>query len=318
MLMPYLTTQSTTRATRWLGALVALFVVLGIYFCLESGSLLAQSPQEAARKAEDALRGSSTPADDRSTERPLGDAKEMSLWDLYIAGGIFMIPITLLSLVALAFAVERTFALRRNKVFPEALVEGFGEMSAEGTFDPRKAYRLCQQFPSPAANVIRAMLLKVGRPHSEVEQAVSLASDREATKLFGNVRPISLTVTVAPLLGLLGTVQGMIIAFYDTAFAPLGVNKAEFLAKGIYTALVTTFGGLTVAIPAACLVHFFEGRIMTRFREIDEFLFNLLPQVERYEGKLRVSRQQLSDLAHGNDTPTLPATPMATGPAATH
>jgi biopolymer transport protein ExbB len=231
----------------------------------------------------------------------------MSLLDLYIAGGVFMIPITLLSFVALAFTVERAVALRRNRVLPADLVEGFGEMAAEGGFDPRKAYRLCQQYPSPAAMVIRAMLLKVGRPHAEVEQAVTEASDREATKLYTNVRPIALTVTIAPLLGLLGTVQGMIMAFYDTAFAPVGVNKAQFLAEGIYTALITTFGGLTVAIPAACVVHYFEGRIMARFREIDELLFNMLPQVERYEGKLRVNRQHLAEPAFSADVAAVPS-----------
>jgi biopolymer transport protein ExbB len=289
------------RATRLLGSAAALLVVLAVYLLLDGRQLAAQSPDEAARKADEALR----PAAEPQPGTPLrtsavGDeAKEMSLLDLYIAGGIFMIPITLLSLVALAFAVERAFALRQNKVLPHELVEGFGNMSSEGGFDPRKAYRLCQNHPSPAANVIRAMLLKVGRPHAEVEQAVSEASDREATKLFTNVRPIALTVTIAPLLGLLGTIQGMIMAFYDTAFAPVGVNKAQFLAEGIYTALITTFGGLTVAIPCACIVHYFEGRIMARFREIDELLFNLLPQVERYEGKLRVSRQQLSDSNYG-------------------
>jgi biopolymer transport protein ExbB len=199
---------------------------------------------------------------------------------------------------------------RWSKVIPPELIEGFGDMSADGGFDPRKAYRLCQQYPSPAANVIRAMLLKVGRPHAEVEQAVSDASDREATKLYSNVRPIALTVTIAPLLGLLGTVQGMIMAFHRTAIAEVGVNKAQALAAGIYTALVTTFAGLTVAIPAACLVHFLEGRILGRFREMDELLFNLLPQVERYEGKLRVSRQQLGDASNGSE-PSASAPPVA-------
>jgi biopolymer transport protein ExbB len=314
--MNLFTPSSLARTTRWFGAVAALLVVLAVHICLESAPLRAQTPQEAARKAEEALNNSDTPAAEAGADRT-DVPRRMSLLDLYIAGGIFMIPITALSLLALAFSVERAFALRRGKVMPEGLIEGFGDMSAEGGFDPRRAYRLCQQYPSPAAAVIRAMLLKVGRPHSEVEHAVSLASDREATKLFTNVRPIQLTVTVAPLLGLLGTVQGMIIAFYDTAFAPIGINKAEFLAKGIYTALVTTFGGLTVAIPAACIVHYFEGRIMARFREIDEFLSNLLPQVERYEGKLRVNRQQLAEVA-GGDLPAVPATPMAAGPAATH
>jgi biopolymer transport protein ExbB len=297
------------RATRWLGAFAALLVVLAIHFYLQSEQLAAQTPDEAARKAEEALR----PAPASANAKPGGmqsgedDPIEMSLLDLYIAGGIFMIPITILSFVALSFAVERAFALRRNRVLPAELVEGFGEMAAEGGFDPRKAYRLCQQHPSPAANVIRSMLLKVGRPHAEVEQAVSEASDREATKLYSNVRPIALTVTIAPLLGLLGTVQGMILAFHQTAFAAVGVNKAQALAAGIYTALVTTFAGLTVAIPAACLVHFLEGRTLGRFREIEELLFNMLPQVERYEGKLRVNRQHLAETAYSSDVAAAPS-----------
>ncbi len=298
-----------TRATRWIGAAAALLVVLAAHLCLESSRLEAQTQSDAARKAEEALRAApaNANANGGTTQSAADDPIEMSLLDLYIAGGIFMIPITILSLVALSFTVERLFALRRNRVLPRELVEGFGEMAAEGGFEPRKAYRLCQQHPSPAATVIRAMLLKVGRPHAEVEQAVAEASDREATKLYTNVRPIALTVTIAPLLGLLGTVQGMIMAFYDTAFAPVGVNKAQFLAEGIYTALITTFGGLTVAIPAACIVHYFEGRIMARFREIDELLFNMLPQVERYEGKLRVNRQHLAEPAYSADVAAAPS-----------
>jgi biopolymer transport protein ExbB len=275
----------------------------GVMLIIAAHSILstpfAQAQTDAAtRRADEALAAPSNaaPASAPSQAQPL-EQQEMSLWDLYIAGGIFMIPITLISFVAMAFAVERFFALRREKVVPSELVAGFGDMSAHGGFDPRKAYRLCQQYPSAAANVVRAMLLKVGRPHAEVEQAVADASDREANKLYTNIRPIALSVTIEPLLGLLGTVQGMIMAFYDTAYAPIGVNKAQYLAAGIYTALITTFGGLTVAIPAACVVHYFEGRIMARFREIDELLANLLPQVEKYEGKLRANRQQAPEAA---------------------
>jgi biopolymer transport protein ExbB len=284
--------------TRLLAFAACALTIIAAHSILLAPSAQAQS-DAATRRADDALAApssSTTAATTPPAAQPL-EQQEMSLWDLYVAGGIFMIPITLISFVALAFAVERFFALRREKVVPRELVSGFGDMSAHGGFDPRKAYRLCQQYPSAAANVVRAMLLKVGRPHSEVEQAVADASDREANKLYTNIRPIALSVTIEPLLGLLGTVQGMIMAFYATAYAPVGVNKAQYLAAGIYTALITTFGGLTVAIPAACVVHYFEGRIMARFREIDELLANLLPQVERYEGKLRANRQQTPDAA---------------------
>ncbi len=295
---------SFTSRRRMLTSLATVLLLLG------SGGLgcraaQAQEPGAAAKSpdelAAEALAGTpEKPAATAAANEMAGQIQEpMSLWDLYIKGGIFMIPITLMSFVAIAFSVERYLALRRHKVIPQELIAAFGEMSSQGGFDPRKAYRICQQFPSAASNIVRAMLLKVGRPHSEVEHAVSEASNKEATKLYGNVRPIALAVTISPLLGLLGTVQGMIMAFYDTAFTPVGVSKSTALAQGIYTALVTTFAGLCVAIPAAMMCHFFEGKILKLFQEIDELLFNLLPQVERYEGKLRVSR---SGLAEGEKT----------------
>ena len=84
--------------------------------------------------------------------------------------------------------------------------------------------------------------------------------------------------------------------------AVLAVEAIE-LAKGIYTALVTTLAGLVVAIPAAMMAHFFERRIKDLFLEIDELLFSLMPQVERYEGRLRVSRQSLSGGADESEPP---------------
>jgi len=218
-------------------------------------------------------------------------------------GGFFMYPIYAFSFIVVLYSIERALALRRRKIIPEELINGFGDLaSAQTGFDPRKAYKLCQQFPSTASNVIRAMLLKIGRPHSEVEQAVREANEREAAKLYTNIRPLNLSASAAPLLGLLGTVQGMIIAFFATAHLGEGANKAQVLAKGVYVALITTFAGLCVAIPAVCASHYFEGKIQRLFREIDELIFNLLPQLERFEGKLRVSRQQLS----GAESPERP------------
>jgi biopolymer transport protein ExbB len=141
------------------------------------------------------------------------------------------------------------------------------------------------------------MLLKVGRPHGEVEHAVAETSEREAERMYSNVRWLTLMAAVAPLYGLTGTVWGMIIAFRQTTILQAGQNKADFLAEGIYTALVTTLGGLLIAIPAAIVAHWFEGRIQSLFHHIDDLLFNLLPQVERYEGRVRFGRQVGDDAA---------------------
>jgi biopolymer transport protein ExbB len=233
------------------------------------------------------------PLDQGDSPATMGRRLEgINVFALIVKGGWFMLPILMMSLVVVTFTIERFIALREDKTLPRELISHLGQLGGnQGGFDPRQAYRLCQQFPSTASNVIRAMLLKVGRPHSEVEHAVAETSEREAERMYANVRWLNLAAAVTPLLGLMGTVWGMIRAFHDTTQLAPGQNKADYLAEGIYVALVTTLSGLAVAIPAAILAHYFEGRITTMFHRIDELLFNLLPQVERYEGRVRFSHQ---------------------------
>ena len=254
--------------------------------------LKSDALRDAERKAEAALAAPAAKPEAPPAQQEMPQVKLLELW---VQGGILMIPITFMSVVVVIFSCERFLALRRRKIIPPKLVKGLGQLAARpGGLDPKQAYRLCQEYPSAAANVFRAVLLKVGRPHAEVERAETDASEHEAAKLYKNVRPINLATTVTPLLGLLGTVQGMIQCFFVTANLPANANKTQSLANGIYIALVTTFGGLVVAIPAALLAHYFEGRIQTLFREIHELLSGLMPQLERYEGKLRVSGKELA------------------------
>ena len=280
------------------GPMPALFVLLVFLTCVSNvGSVCAQDVVE--QKFAEAMKDGEAAAVARESSLIEGKKPEEGMNLLQMAspsvGGVFMYPIYLFSLVVALFGIERIIGLRRAKVIPRRLVEGFGNLAGgQGGFDPRKAYRLCQEYPSTASNVIRAMLLKIGRPHSELETAVAQANEREAAKLYANIRPLNLAATAAPLLGLLGTVQGMIMAFYVTAHLPDGANKGQQLAEGVYVALVTTFAGLVVAIPAVCISHYLEGKIQKLFREIDELVHTLLPQLERYEGKLRVSRHQLA------------------------
>ncbi len=234
-------------------------------------------------------------ADEAASTVRVSEEEGIKFFSLLVKGGWFMVPIGLLSILVVTLAIERGMALRRARILPDALVHDLGRLAGtQGSFDPREAYRVCQRYPSAAANVVRAMLLKIGRPHSEVEHTVGEASEREAERLYANVRWLNLAAGVAPLLGLLGTVWGMIDAFHRTTMLGPGQNKAEELAAGIYIALVTTFGGLMVAIPAAIFAHLFEGRIQKLFHQIDELLFSLLPQIERFEGRMRFG-QPLGD-----------------------
>jgi biopolymer transport protein ExbB len=147
----------------------------------------------------------------------LGLDRIQTLWQLFLAGGFMMWPITIMSVIVVAFGIERFIALRRSRFVPRALQTELAAAAAARPFDPCVAYQTCQRHGSVAATVTMAMLEKVGRPLPEIDRAIEVTKESEASRLYANIRPISLAVSVTPLLGLLGTVQGMIIAFYTTA-----------------------------------------------------------------------------------------------------
>ena len=214
-----------------------------------------------------------------------------SLWDLAVQGGLFMIPIGLASIVVVAFTLERIIGLRLRKIMPPQLLVDLRKLNAGNGIDPREAYDICQKYPSPLANAVQAAVLKVGRPHAELEKSVEDAVARESADMSRNFRPINVVATIAPLLGLIGTVQGMIQAFMViSSTTSTGTAKAQELAHGIYTALVTTFAGLVVAVVAVLLANFLEGRLDRILRSMEELFLDLVPQFERYEGKIRVAR----------------------------
>ena len=254
-----------------------------------------------------------TPGADKEKQQSL------SLLNLYFQGGIFIYPITLLSIIGVIATIERSIALRRKKVVPDELIRALGQLATSpGGFDPRKAFRLCQQFPSAAATVVRTLLLRIGRPVAEIETAVQQTADREATRMYQNVRWLNLASTTGTLLGLLGTIQGMIVVFYTTANLPPAANRVQALSDGIYIKLVTSFSGLLVAIPAVMLAHYFEGRIQRLFYRIDDVLAQVLPQLEKFDGKPRVAsgdgehRETKSSLRRSVEPIALPQ-PVAKG-----
>jgi biopolymer transport protein ExbB len=266
---------------------------------------LAESRLNEADKSNPAAAGSKTVP--QESINPL---------ELLRQGGIELIAILIVSIISMAFAVERFLGLRRVKVVPRKLITGLKDLLVQpGGFDPRPAYKLCQQYPSTAANVVKATLLKLGRPNAELEHTVEEVSEREATRLYANVRWQNLAFNVAPMLGLLGTIRGMIIAFFVTSHLGPDVSKAERLATGIYAALVNTFAGLAVAIPAAILAHVLETRILKLMGELDELMQSMLPQLERFEGHVHVTDQHQAARVGEEPTSAVSADTQAKHPA---
>jgi biopolymer transport protein ExbB len=191
-----------------------------------------------------------------------------SLFEMLVAGGPLMIPILLASFILVLITFERLISLRRRRVVPSIFVERFLLQIREGALDRSEALEKCDDEPSYIAQVFSAALRKWGKPAVEVEQAVLDEGERVANVLRKYLRVINGISTVSPLLGLAGTVWGMMHAF-NTIATNSAMGRAEMLAGGISVALVTTASGLMVAIPAMVLYMYFVGRVDSLVMEID-------------------------------------------------
>ena len=179
-----------------------------------------------------------------------------------------MIPIAFCSLIFVAVVFERIISLRRGRVIPKPFVTRFMHQIREGEIDRDQALELCDESGSPVADVLAGAVRKWGRPAVEVEQAVIDAGERTTNGLRRYLRVLNGVATVSPLLGLLGTVFGMIVAFNAIATAD-AMGRPELLASGISQALLTTAAGLTVAIPALILYMYFISRVDRLIIDID-------------------------------------------------
>jgi biopolymer transport protein ExbB len=222
----------------------------------------------------------------RGTE---SDPSGIDLLTLMARGGAFMIPIGVMSLMVVALAFERLVMLRRRMILPPRLERELRELNQPAhSFDPAEAFQACLRYPSASARVIQAMLLRTGQPLGEVERTANETIEREADRCAGPLRWLNLAAAATPLMGLLGTVWGMIVAFHESTTLTPDRTRSEQLSEGIYTALVTTLAGLVVAIPAAILALYLENRLAKLFHRVEEFAFDIAPGLERFTGRRRL------------------------------
>jgi biopolymer transport protein ExbB len=183
-------------------------------------------------------------------------------------GGPLMIPIGICSVILLVFVFERAISLRRGRVIPRPFVKRFLQQLRDGQLGPESALELCDQNRSPVSDVFAAAIRKWGRPAVEVEQAIIDTGERVTNELRKYLRVINGISSISPLLGLLGTVFGMIQTFNTIAVGD-AMGRPEMLAGGIGQALLTTAGGLCVAIPALTAYLYFVGRVDRLIMDID-------------------------------------------------
>ena len=183
-------------------------------------------------------------------------------------GGPLLIPLAICSFLLFVFMFERSISLRRGRVIPRPFVKRLLHQLREGQLERKEALARCQENRSPVAEVFAAGIMKWDRPSVEIEQAIIDAGERVASQLRRYLRLFHGISTISPLLGLLGTVIGMIRAFNSIATAD-AMGRPEVLAEGISEALLTTAGGLTVAIPAIIAYLFFTSRVDRLVMDID-------------------------------------------------
>lgn len=181
-----------------------------------------------------------------------------SVLDVLVLGGWVMIPLLLLSILTIYLLIERLITIRKASSNPEAITNRVREYVRNGDVDGAIAY--CNQKNVPITRILKQGLERLGRPISEIQDAVQAAGKHETFDLEKRTNLLASIAGIAPMLGFFGTVIGMIKAFQEIQNLQGNVNPSV-LAGGIWEALVTTAAGLLVGILALFSYNFLIGRI---------------------------------------------------------
>lgn len=178
-------------------------------------------------------------------------------YSILFTGGYLMIPILLSSIIAVAIVIERIFVIRKSKLKPAFMVKIRGMLKRKNI---QNAIEYCLEHKTPTSNIIRKGLKKYHFGHERVREAIESAGGQEVNKLEKGLMVLATIAGVAPLLGFLGTVTGMIQAFMQIESLEGAANPSD-LAGGIWEALLTTAFGLAVGIVAYTFYNFLVSKV---------------------------------------------------------
>jgi len=184
--------------------------------------------------------------------------KEINLWELALKGGWIMIPIFALLLIAVYIIIERIIGINKSAKEDPSFMNRIKDYIFDGKID--SAINLCRQTDSPTARMIEKGITRLGRPMDEIVQAVENVGNMEVAKLEKGLPLLASCAGGAPMIGFLGTVTGMVRAFFDMSNAGDQLNM-DVLSAGIYEALITTVAGLMVGIVAFFAYNYLGSRV---------------------------------------------------------
>ncbi len=210
---------------------------------------------------------------------------EMQLFKVIMQGGILMIPIGLCSIVALAIIIERFYSLRRASIDTREFMDTMRQVLRQNRI--QDAVEICDEVDAPIARIMRAGILKYNRTKEDIREAIEDAGHLEIPRLERYLSAMATCANIAPLLGLLGTVAGMIKAFAQIQALEGQVSPSD-LAEGIGNALVTTAAGLTVAIPTLVAYNYFVTRVENMILEMEISSSELIELLTRHRGEREI------------------------------
>jgi biopolymer transport protein ExbB len=189
----------------------------------------------------------------------------LSLWELTLKGGWIMLPIGVLSVIAVYIFIERFNLINKSSRQDPNFMNNIRDFVHEGRLDAANA--LCKSYNSPISHMIEKGLSRLGKPLPDINAAIENVGNLEVAKLEKNIAGLATIAGVAPMLGFLGTVLGMVKAFYDMSLAGNNID-IQLLSSGIYQAMITTVAGLIVGIIAYICHNILVARIQ-------DLVFNL-------------------------------------------
>ncbi len=183
---------------------------------------------------------------------------KMPFFDLAMKGGWIMVPILLLSLLAVYIFFERLYAIKQAEKFDPNFMDRIRDYIHEGKLD--SAVKLCQSTNKPVSRMIEKGINRLGRPLQDVNTAIENVGNLEVASLEKSLSLLATSAGAAPMIGFLGTVMGMVRAFYDMSNAGNNID-IKLLSTGIYQAMITTVAGLIVGIVAYLAYNYLTARI---------------------------------------------------------
>ncbi len=204
---------------------------------------------------------------------------QWQLLSLFEKGGAMMYPILFSSVLMLGIAIERGYNLRRKNIINPDFVKDV--RSQWDWQNIQKTLRLCNSYDNSLSRILKMGLLRFGGKLDEIERAIEAGGQHEASLMNSNLRVLGAVANITPMMGLLGTVIGMIKAFNVISLS--GTGNPGLVASGISEALITTAAGMLVGIPALVLYHYFRGKIDRYVFEMEEVAIQLVEELS-YDG----------------------------------